>query len=202
MRFGEWAGETAVVMASGPSMCSEDAEYVRGKARTIVVNTTFRLAPWADFLYSNDHDWMEMHLHEIGLKFKGDVICGHSAYMRDPVIDHIPFDKWAIGLRAASGCIAWGMNSGGAAISLAHRLGASRIVLLGYDQQWTNNMPRWHGRHPGQLQNQKPGFHRWAEWFEQAAIDAKDEGISIVNCSRETSLACFPRMALQEALPC
>lgn len=200
IKFGEWDGETAVVMASGPSMCQEDADYVRGKAKTIVVNTTFRLAPWADFLYSNDHDWMETHLNEIGRTFQGEVVCGHSAYQRDHVVDYVPFDKLAKGLKAADGSIAWGMNSGAAAISFAHRLGASRIIMLGFDQGWTNGNPRWHGRHPGRLQNQKPGFHRWAEWFEQSAIDAKELGIDIVNCSRDTSLTCFQRKPLRETI--
>lgn len=202
IQFGEWSGMTAVVMASGPSMCKEDADYVRGRAKTIVVNTTFRLAPWADFLYSNDHDWMEMHLNEIGRVFKGEVVCGHSAYQRDHVVDYVPFDKAAQGLKCCDGSIAWGMNSGAAAISFAHQLGAKRILMLGFDQDWTGGKPRWHGKHPAQLQNQKPGFHRWAAWFEQAAIDAKELGIEIVNCSRQTTLTCFERKTIQEALSC
>lgn len=198
----------AVVMASGPSMCVEDAERVREwqsadpeNRATIVVNSTFRLLPDATILYSNDHDWMEAHLPEIGEKFEGRVICGHLAYARDHVVDYLPFDKDATGLASAKhGHIAWGMNSGAAAISLAHFMGAQRIILLGFDQQWTGDKPRWHGRHPGQLQNQKPGFHRWAKWFVQAAIDADALGVEIINCSRATSLTCFRRMELDEAL--
>ena len=200
IQFGRWEGETAVIMASGPSMCKEDADYVRGRANTIVINTTFRLAPWADFLYSNDHDWMEVHLNEIGRTFQGGVVCGHPAYSRDRVVDYVPFDKEACGLKAAKGHIAWGMNSGAAALSFAHKMGAKRIIMLGYDQDWTGGRPRWHGRHPGQLQNQKPGFHRWAGWFEQAALDAKELGVEIINCSRETTLTCFDRLALMDAI--
>lgn len=201
---------TCIVMASGPSMCQEDADTVKalvddGKVdQVIVVNTTFRLAPWAGILYTNDHDWLDWHLPEIGAEFFGDVWCGHPDFENVPGIAYIPFDKQARGLFGAVGHIAWGMNSGGAALSLAAFLGHKRIVLLGYDQQWHKEpdgkeTPRWHGRHPEHLQNQKPGFHRWGKWFAQAAKDAEKVGIEIINCSRETSLTCFKRMSLHAA---
>ena len=43
----QWDGRTVVVLASGPSMTQQDADYVEGKAKTITVNSSFRLAPWA-----------------------------------------------------------------------------------------------------------------------------------------------------------
>lgn len=201
---GVWP--TFVIMASGPSMCQEDADLVQDRWMTdglevIVVNSTFRLAPWADYLYTNDHDWLEWHLPEIGTKSPHiAAICGHEAYARDGVVDYIPFDKEAKGLYPKPGHISWGMNSGGAAISLAERMGASKIILLGYDQQWDGDRPRWHGKHPPHLQNRKPGFHRWAEWFKQAAKDAEELGVDIVNCSRQTSLECFRRARLEDEL--
>jgi hypothetical protein len=71
---------------------------------------------------------------------------------------------------------------------------------LGYDQGWTNGQPRWHGKHPQGLQNQKPGFRRWATWFEQAAQDFRGLGVEVINCSRQTTLTCFERRPLQEVL--
>lgn len=196
----EWEGQTVAILASGPSMCQEDADYVRGKARVIVVNTTFRLALWSDKLYTNDHDWLAAHKAELDATFQGQIVCGHSAWSGVDEVYHWPFDKNAKGLWAKPGHIAWGMNSGAAALSLAHQLGASKIILLGYDQQWRGDQPRWHGWHPEGLQNQKPGFHRWAKWFHAAAKDFRLLGIPVINCSRETSLTCFSRRPLREAL--
>lgn len=198
----------AVILASGPSMTQEDADAVHEwrnadpeTRAVIVVNTTFRLAPWADILSTNDDDWLDHHLPEIRESFLGAIHCAHPGYRDTTGVEHVPFDKDATGLASAKpGHIAWGMNSGASAISLAHFMGAQRIILLGFDQQWTGDMPRWHGRHPGNLQNQKPGFHRWAKWFVQAAIDADALGVEIINCSRATSLTCFRRMDLSEAL--
>ena len=199
---------TTVILASGPSLTQEDADAVRAwrdecsDSRPVtVINSTFRMAPWADTLYSNDDDWVGVYLDEIKRDFAGRVICGHPDWRGDRFVQFIPFDRDAIGLQSPkAGHIAWGMNSGSAAISLAVFQGARRIILLGYDQQWTGGKPRWHGRHPDHLQNQKPGFHRWATWFSQAAIDADACGIQIVNASRDTSLTCFPRVALEDVL--
>lgn len=44
-------------LASGPSMCREDAEAVRGHGRVIAVNNTIELAPFADIHYSCDAAW-------------------------------------------------------------------------------------------------------------------------------------------------
>lgn len=197
----QWNGETVVVMASGPSLCAEDVDYVRGKARVLVINTTFRAAPWADALYSNDHDWYAMHLPQIRETFRGQLWCGHPTWRAEGVRS-IPFDRAAPGLRTHPNVIAWGMNSGGAALNLAYQFvgDAGRIVMLGYDQGWTGGQPRWHGRHPAGLQNQKPGFHRWARWFEQAAEDFRGLGVEVVNCSRATTLTCFERRPLRDVL--
>ena len=52
-----WVDETAVCIASGPSLTQADVDYVRGKARVIVVNNGYLLAPWADVLYAADARW-------------------------------------------------------------------------------------------------------------------------------------------------
>lgn len=197
---GRWRGETVVCMASGPSMTRADAEYCHGKARVITVNSTFRLAPWADAVYTNDHDWLQMHLNELRMSFDGEIWCGHQGFKESLWVHHVPFDKGCQGLSTKPRHIAWGMNSGAAALDLARWFGATRIVMLGYDQQWKGDTARWHGLHPEGLQNRRPGFHRWARWFQQAALDFERLGIPVVNCSRETSLTCFRRVPLEEAL--
>jgi hypothetical protein len=193
---------TWVILASGPCMCAEDADYVRGKAQVLVINTTFRLAPWADALYTNDHDWLRHYLPELRKTFAGDLWCGHFSFAHKTGVRHIPFDKDAIGLDPKPGHIAWGMNSGGAALSLlVNHLQAQRVILLGYTQKWPEGgKPRWHGAHPAHLQNQKPGFWRWAAWFQQAALDAQALGVEILNASRDSTLTCFERVELREVL--
>ena len=51
---GQWAGDTCCILATGPSLTPDQAEYAKGKARVIAVNDAWRLAPWADILYACD----------------------------------------------------------------------------------------------------------------------------------------------------
>lgn len=88
-------------------------------------------------------------------------------------------------------------NSGGGAVALAIARGAQRVLLLGYDMQYTGGKRHWHGDHPSKLGN-AGAIDAWPAQFEQLRRDHPD--IEIINCSRETALGCFPRIALETAL--
>lgn len=93
----------------------------------------------------------------------------------------------------------WGSNSGYQAINLAYLLGASRIILLGYDMQRTGGQAHWFGEHPKGL-HQGANYTAWAPLFHPLAADLKAEGVDVINCSRETALTCFARAALDDVL--
>lgn len=61
-----WKGRTAVLIAGGPSLTTEDVEIVRqarmaDRVRVIVVNDAYLLAPWADAHYAGDRRWHGWH---------------------------------------------------------------------------------------------------------------------------------------------
>lgn len=192
-----WRGQTVVCLASGPSMTQADAEYVRGRARVITVNSTWRLAPWADVHYTNDHDLLEAQLPAMQREALGEIWCGHPSW-RHPEVRSIPFVKHARGVVRIPGRIGWGGNSGYAAMQLAYQFGARRIVMLGYDQT-DQHGPHWHGEHPD---GYRKGFNwpMWAERFAEAARDFTQLGVEVLNCSRHTTLACFPLATVEEVL--
>lgn len=194
-----WPDSTVVCMASGPSMLRADAEFCRGRARVITVNTTFRIAPWADVCYASDAGWIQAYRAELRDEFDGEVWHGSPSGYGD-LGSVIALDRRAAGVIAEPGRIAGGMNSGAAALGLAYQFGARRIVMLGYDQQWCGKQARWHGMHPGVLRNNIPQFRRWAGWYQQAAQDFARLGIEVLNASRDTSLRCFRRVALEQAI--
>ena len=192
-----WPGSHVVIMASGPSMCSEDAGFVqRSGLRSITVNSTWQLAPWADAHYSSDADWWVENLQEMRHRARGEFWSGHPGGVAHDV-RQCPYRKGARGLYKPPGAIAWGGNSGYCAIGLAYQFGARRIILLGYDQQGDH----WHPEHP--LKIRKPAnFPMWAERFGELARDCEAAGVEVINASRETSLTCFRRATLTEALQC
>jgi len=197
--FGRWAGETVFCLASGPSMRPEDASAVRGQGRVITVNSTFRLAPWADVHYSSDHDWWHLHLPEMRAACKGEFWSGYPfGHIADDV-RICPYDKKARGILRTPGRIAWGGNSGYCALGLAYQFGASRIVLLGYDMKDPAGKGHWHGHHDASIKKDF-NFDMWKMRFYDAARDFKGLGIEVINCTPVTDLTCFPRKKLEEIL--
>lgn len=193
--FGRWRGETVVVLASGESMTPADAAYCRARARVITVNTTFRLAPWADAHYSSDADWWLAHLDEMRGSCFGEFWTGHPGAPIAEDIRVCAYDKRARGLVETPGRIAWGGNSGYCAIGLAYQLGARRIVLVGFDQQGGH----WHPDHPEAVRK-PPNWPMWRERFGEMAADCRRLGVEVLNSTRSTALDCFPLVRLREAL--
>ena len=204
MTWGRWAGSEVAVLASGPSMTVADAELVRRwrdglTRRVIVVNTTFRLAPWADVLYASDRQWWEMHAAEVERVFSGEMWTHDNpfhgkAWERARRI----YVQRGLGLSRKPGILISGGNSGYTAISMAYEFGARCIYLLGFDMKaGPAGEVHWHGAHPYGLR-QNPMFHGWLLRFPQLAQDLRKVGVEVVNCSRETALDCFARAAPED----
>jgi len=102
------------------------------------------------------------------------------------------------GLSKTPGTIRQGGNSGFQAVALALHFGAARVILLGYDMQFTNGRSHWHGDHSVKLGNPVPERMRF--WHEQFRALGRETTVPIVNATRETALRCFPRVTLAEAL--
>lgn len=153
------------------------AEAGRG---VIVVNTSFRIAPWADVLYAMDRAWWREYQDEAAEVFTGRF---WSPLPNLPGVKKAPTKHTR--------------NSGAGAIALAAHLGAQRIIMLGYDCQRTNGMAHWHGNHPKGLGN-AGSLPKWPAQFAKLADEL--DGTDVVNASRETALTIFPRVALEEAL--
>lgn len=99
------------------------------------------------------------------------------------------------GLSREQGTVHTGHNSGFAAINLAYLLGATRIILIGYDMMLHGGKRHWFGDHPGRL-NAASNYQQFMTAL--ATIKPADYGIEIWNCSRKTALTCFPIHDLDE----
>jgi hypothetical protein len=176
-----WQGKTVVCIASGPSLTPADVWRVREAALpTIVTNTTFRLAPWADALMAHDGRWWTVYRAEVEQVFEGRRLTCSPARIK--------------GVQTLAGLLkyrAFG-NSGAAAVSLAVFAGAAKVVMLGYDCQRTGGQTHWHGSHPQGLSDAK-SMDSWPAKFAQLAAYAQRRGCRVVNASRQTALQCFER---------
>jgi hypothetical protein len=191
-----WPGETFVCLASGPSLTAEDVEAVRGRGRVIAINTSYQLARWADVLYACDARWWKWHKGApdfAGLKFA--MTAGALAWPGVQLLGRGP--SHGLSLDPARLCL--GGNSGYQAINLAVLMGASRVVLLGYDMAvGANGKQHWHADHPMRM---KSPYQTFRQAYPTLVEPLKASGVEVLNCSRQTALTCFERRALDEVFP-
>lgn len=126
-----WQGQTVAVLASGPGMNARVAESLR-QHRCIAVNHTSRLAPWADMLVSLDGAWSAEFREFAGMRVTGVEDDDLDALYAGPMYEQIELSPGhRIDVR----------NSGLAAVRIAAAMGASRVILAGFDPEARR---RWH----------------------------------------------------------
>lgn len=183
-------------LASGPNMCREDAEAVRGRGNVIAIGNTGELAPFADVLYSADAVWWREY---------GDRHAAFTGRRCALAQDGLPEGVEGLQNRNEPGLgldrIHTGCNSGYQAINLAFLEGATTIVLVGYDMQHTDGRHHWHPDHPRHLGNFNPGMPELCRSkFTPLARDLAARGVRCINASRESALTCFERIPLPDVI--
>lgn len=183
--MSRWQGQTVVVIASGPSLTEHDCGLIEAAGLpTVTTNSSWQIAPFCDVIMGVDHAWWRENHAAITISAEKVTISENAAR------------KWDLTLYGRARTAKF---SGLRAIEYAMDHGASQVLLLGFDCS-VRNGTHWHGNHKG-LGN--PDFARckkWLQWLRELAPQAKDRGVRIVNCSRETAITWFERMPLEQAL--
>lgn len=194
-----WSGRTVAVLASGPSISQQVADQVQHLPR-IAINATYQLARDADVLYASDATFWHCATYVEVLQLPGRKVCVEQVRGIKP---NLPAEVEVVrhgGLRGYSnepGAICTGGNSGYAALHLAMKAGAARVLLLGLDMCGDH----WHGRHPKGLSNPQPEkLGQWAARFSDLAQAAAERGVAVINCSPISRVECFTRSSLADAL--
>lgn len=114
------------------------------RRQCIAINTAYRKVPWANVLLFSDKSFFDQHSDAQGAhfwRFKGEYIVCTCPPLKNlgGRINYVDPADLAQGEIDPLHC-----NSGVRAILLAHKLGARKIVLLGFD-----NVPgHWHDKTP------------------------------------------------------
>lgn len=185
-----WPGETVVCVGTGPSLTQADVDLCRGRARVIVVNNAYQLAPWADVLYAADEKWWTWN--------KGAPTFAGLKYTIAPKRRTWPGvvalrNTGQQGLESNPEGLRTGLNSGYQAINLAVHFGASRVLLLGYDMTGDH----YFGSHPDKT---RPPFAPCLRAFATLPASLAVAGVEVVNVTRRTALTVFPCVPLHAAL--
>jgi hypothetical protein len=196
-----WEGETIVIVAGGPSARDADLELVRVRARLIVINNAWLLAPWADILYACDEKWWQVYKGAVefkGLKLSVD----KNAPKHAPNVRLLNCMKPDDRFFAEPGTVGWGGNGGFHCLNLAAQFKPRKIVLVGYDMHLRNGL-HWHGKHPNGMNNPSPkNVERWRRAVDGAAKPIAKLGITVINTSPNSALQKYPKMSLAEAMEC
>jgi len=199
-------GETLILIANGPSLNrgqvnTARAAWIEGRCRVIGCNDAYRIAPWVDGLYAADGGWWDVHIepvrdHHIALLWSQD----QPACVRWGLW-HVPA-RVDVGMSTDSGQIHTGReggHSGYQLLNLAMHLGASRVLLLGFDCHATNGRTHWFGDHPDSLRVASPYAH-FAAAYDLAAPTLRAAGVEVINCSPGSAITAFPRGSIGQIL--
>lgn len=157
------------------------------------VNNAYEVAPWLDILYGCDKQWWDWH--------KGvPSFIGTKVTMCPKAAEH--YGLWLLhqgepgpGLSTDPTVLNTGYNGGFQAINLAYHLGASKVLLIGYDMAFSRSgAAHWFGDHPNGVRSTYTRFIAMMNTIAEQGL------IEVINCSVQTALRCFPRMSIEEAL--
>jgi hypothetical protein len=205
VRRPDWSPYIVAVLAGGPSVSSDDIFRIRYVGRVIAVNTSYKKAIWADALYATDLKWWKFH--QGAIDFPGMKICtgGKGVETRFPDVHtfQVPPPKDPRRPQMIlddSDYIGTGGNSGFQALNVAIKFGAKRIMLLGFDFHLRGGTHH-HGDHPSPLHNPDDAhLESWRDKLDAQAFRLNAHGISVVNCSRSSSLQNYRKLSVVDAL--
>jgi hypothetical protein len=158
-----WAGETVAVLCAGPALTPDFADSVRHHPR-IAVRRAFQFAPDADMLVSldgptgsaDDAFWPDARA------FAGLRVCGVECD-----VDALYAGMFYETVTLAEGHVIQIRNNGLAAIRIAARAGAAKILLLGFDPE------RYEEVHA------HTGFHGLVQGLAQITAELRAAGIEV-----------------------
>lgn len=194
----DWAGQDMLLVASGPSAASVPLDMAEGSVRTIAINTSIRLAPWADILYACDNAWWKQYKGWPGFSGLRLSVDKRAAEWGAAVMKcRKPDDRC---LMDELGEVGWGGNSGFHALNLAIQMRPKKVFLVGYDLSLSNGK-HWHANHPVPMHNPKDrNVARWRNAIDAAAKVAQANGVEILNCSAASALVNYRKVRLEDAL--
>ena len=166
----------------------------------------------ADVMYFRDCAFYDDYGYEgrIVQEFKG---LRFTSCIKKPVgrgIVPLKKGKTVKGLDSRPDHVCWNYDAGAAAINLAYHLGATKVLLLGYDMMpGPNGETHWHGgyvkkgnnRPVGQPFERFMGHHSKGEGtYDRIARDAEQLGLEIINANPNSNLGAFPKVRLEDLL--
>lgn len=206
-----WPGETAVIVAGGPSVDLRQIRliaraHLAGGCRVIAVNDSVYPCWWADWLHACDQKWWLWH-RETAVKFPGTRTTTDEAVPEEwaHLLRRIAPDKrtgFCGGFAEEPDAVCTGGNSGYQAIQIAVKAGAMKVVLVGFDMKPRREngdfAVHWFGDHPDGVRSDFNAT--MLPHFPSLVEPLAERGVEVINATPGSALDCFPRADLAEIL--
>lgn len=198
MKYNEihkiWDNETVYIVGGGPILKDFDFNRLKGH-KVIGINRAYEVVPFADALYWTDKSFYMTHKGGVD-SFKGMKVTTNDWHsMPDSIIKLLATYQEPIDFTLNS--LSRGNNSGYGAINLAVRLGAKKIILLGFDMQHSNGSSHWHDGYDTTFTLLDP-YVKMMHEYKRLPQALSDLGIEVINASIDSRLDVFPRINLDE----
>lgn len=204
VEWPDWTGGTVVIVGTGPSAADTPLMLAKGKAKSIVIKSAWKLAPWADVLYGVDKGWW--------IANSGARVFTGLKVSPSPTVQKLfpgvlpvrlrPFDRM---LSAETGIIGCGLRCGGGfagfqTMNLAIQWGAKRLILVGFDMTLENGA-HWTKDYRGVARPDPARTASWREALDGCAGQLRDMGIEVLNASVWSALRNYPKVRFADMFP-
>ena len=190
----EWPGETAFIVAGGPSVANQNLELLRGR-KVIAINSSYERVPWADILIFGDNRWFREHRDKI-LTLSCRLVTV-AATANDPKIMRLGKHK-PPGMSSDPTRLTMRRTTLSAALNLAALMGCIKIVLLGADGKVGAN-GRAHHHSPHKWPQVEGCWDVQAEELRTLVDPLKSQGIEVLNASPGSAWDMWPIVSLESA---
>lgn len=189
-----FAGRTIACVAGGTSLSLSQVRAIgiaraRDDIRVIAINDAVYPCWFADLLYACDREWLDHHRGVPGFE-------GRRVTLSSGRLEPYPDADWLMatgpeGFEPDPGGLRTAGMSGYQALNLCAHLGASRVLLVGYDARG-GTKDHWFGQHPDECRREilRP-FEKRAHHYDKIAGPLLDRGIDVVNCTPGSAITAF-----------
>ena len=155
-----WPDATVYIIGGGPSVNDFDLSRLQGQG-VIATNSAFEEVPFAQFLCFTDREWWENNRFKLA-NFPGVMVTRNPLFRESRRVKFLEPSSVS-GLETRPGYINYAANTGLWATFLAIKLGASQVVLVGFDCQPVNGRTNYHDRHsnPGDSRIYQKFLREW-----------------------------------------
>lgn len=190
-----WDSETVFIVGGGPSIKHLDFKKLENKS-VVVTNNAYKSVPWASALFFADRIWYDWNKSEL-YNFKNYKVTTDSRVSGEKEIIYLPHEGPYLSTNLSHSRRY--TNSGSGAMALAVKLGATKLILLGFDMRVVDGKFNYHSEH-----KREPSPEIYKNAYIRELVKMKpffeELGITVINCTPNSALECFPMDVIENWL--